>query len=191
MPHPFLLVFFFEFITDLGSPQSLTMMCAALVLFLGLRNKPHHLIQFIIFMSATAASVLILKDTLQIPRPLGGIIYEYGYGFPSGHAAMAMIFFPLVYFAVSPHIKKHSTKVVSLVFVVAMVGLISYSRVYLGVHTWADIAGGLSLGGFWFGLSILFYNCLERSHHALHARHINHEKVVETKPKGVKRKRAK
>lgn len=149
-------------VTSLGSPQSILILCAILAIFLALHRKNHHLFQFIIFMSLGALSVWLMKRWLEVPRPTGGIIEEYGFGFPSGHATMATLFSLLLVYAYLPHIKNIVGKWALVIFGLIVSGSISYSRIYLGVHSINDVVGGICLGAFWFMLSVMFYTYLQK-----------------------------
>ncbi len=155
---------FMLFVTNLGSPQSIFVLCLTLVFFLAVHKKPHHLLQFVIFMSLGALSVWLLKHTFEIPRPTGGIIFEYGYGFPSGHATMATLFLLLLVYSYLSHLKNRLEKTLFILGGIVIAGLISYSRIYLGVHSWTDVVGGISLGLLWFVLSVIFYTHIEKKH---------------------------
>lgn len=149
-------------ITTVGSPYSISLLCAVTILFLWLHKKPHHLLQFMIFSGLGALSVWLLKNSLQLARPSRGIIEEYGYGFPSGHAAMATLFFSLVLFSYMSHIKSQAGKLLFLIIGIVIIIAISYSRIYLGVHSWADVIGGASLGLLWFVLSVIFFEYMQK-----------------------------
>lgn len=150
-------------VTTIGSPYSISLLCAATILFLWLHKKPHHLLQFMIFSGLGALSVWLLKNYLQLPRPGSGLIEEYGYGFPSGHSAMATLFFLLVLFSYMSHVKSAVGKLLFVIVDLSLISAIAYSRIYLGVHSWFDVIGGVSLGLFWFILSVLFFEYLQKN----------------------------
>lgn len=148
-------------LTQLGSPHSILILCLMLAVFLITHKKTHHFFQFVIFITLGALSVWIIKMYLQIPRPIGGLITEYGYGFPSGHATMATLFSLLILYSYISHIKTRIGKYLFILLGLTFAGAVAYSRVYLGVHSLADIAGGICLGTFWFVLSVIFFKHLE------------------------------
>lgn len=79
------------------------------------------------------------------------------YGFVSGHAAntFALAFFLVFLF----RDKKNWFRLLILFWAC----LVSYSRIYLGVHYPSDIAGGALLGGFWAYVFSLIYKKLEKA----------------------------
>ncbi|MDR2662421.1 MAG: phosphatase PAP2 family protein [Treponema sp.] len=91
------------------------------------------------------------KAFFRMPRPFHlepalGMIYERGYGFPSGHAQLSLtLFFPLAFY-----LARQCTRPLYKALVWASAALvilaIGFSRLYLGVHFPHDIAGGWILG---------------------------------------------
>lgn len=150
-------------ISALGHPAIMTLLSLIIINFLIVQKKKHHLYQFSFFMISGALSVTVIKNILQEPRPVGGLVEAYGYGFPSGHTTMATLFFLLILFAFKSHIKNDVLRYTYIIFCILMIGLISYSRIYLGVHSWVDVIGGYFLGIFWFLLSLLFYSHLQNT----------------------------
>jgi len=61
-----------------------------------------------------------------------------GYSFPSGHTATAMA----VYGSAARFTKKRWMRV----FCIAVIGIVAFSRMYLGVHTPADVGASLAVG---------------------------------------------
>ncbi len=81
--------------------------------------------------------VFLLKNLFRIPRPLvEAIIVETGYAFPSGHATGS--------FSVIPILFKSYGKIKYLFFILAI--LVSFSRVYVGVHSLTDVLVGALIG---------------------------------------------
>jgi undecaprenyl-diphosphatase len=96
-------------------------------------------------MCGGAAIVWILKHMVQRIRPIG-IISETGYSFPSGHALMASIFFPLVYYVFKYSISSRWYR--GLFFwgnTILMIAII-LSRPYIGVHYISDVVVGALIG---------------------------------------------
>ncbi|MBR4219316.1 MAG: phosphatase PAP2 family protein [Bacteroidales bacterium] len=106
----------------------------------------------------------LIKRTVQRPRPShnielvdqvhlvakpDGTLYKGGpYGFPSSHAANAMA----LAFIVVMFLTREKTLWTLLMFFWML--LVSYSRIYLGVHYPGDIIVGWCVGAIWSGLII-------------------------------------
>ncbi len=74
----------------------------------------------------------VLQDFVESREPLVA-----GYGFPSGHTAMATV----LGFTLLPYLPRRFRPIVPVL--VVLVGL---SRIYMGVHAPLDIIGGLAIG---------------------------------------------
>jgi undecaprenyl-diphosphatase len=99
----------------------------------------------IIFASTSAMFLtLTLKYLLKVPRPAHMLVVETDPRFPSGHATMASVVMALIIYYAHKHIKNTYLKYSLYICAVAWFALVSYSRLYLGVHYPIDIlAGGL------------------------------------------------
>lgn len=109
-------------------------------------------ILFVLLLSAFLND--FVKSIFQMPRPfffdskVAILLTVDGFGFPSGGAQNACLFGLLF----SWHLRKYWAYLLSFLYI----GLVSFSRVYLGLHFISDIAGGLVLGY----LVFLIYICL-------------------------------
>lgn len=145
------------FITDLLSPVILGFLSLCMTGYFVYRKKYIWSVFFFATIACALLSVLILKDIFQIARPVDQIIPEVGWGFPSGHATAAAVFFFMYLYEVKQSI--HTRAVLALWFAVAFLLLLSVgvSRVYLGVHFATDVLAGFALGTFWSMIGILLY----------------------------------
>ena len=83
----------------------------------------------------------LLTEKLHLYQFPNGDYYKGGmYGFVSSHAAN---FFGVCVFA-GLVLKKYYPKIISIIIIVAV--LVSFSRIYLGVHYLSDLIGGAILG---------------------------------------------
>lgn len=104
-------------------------------------KRPEKRKKIILGIIVVSILVVALKNIFATERPCIGIEAEYGcpaiplteYSFPSGHAAVA--FLAMIAFLDKP------TFLAFWVFAL----LIAFSRLFLGVHTFEDIAGALVL----------------------------------------------
>lgn len=109
--------------------------------------------------------VLITKTLVARPRPaelLSDIVVRFehasGYGFPSGHTAMATV----MALTLMPYIgKKYRWLLVLWILIVG------FSRIYLGVHAPLDVVGGFCIGVMVAGVARLVVLSRGRSHKSL------------------------
>lgn len=109
------------------------------------------------FVTLTSASINFgIKDLLKIPRPIGEpgirslrIHTAEGYSFPSGHTqntSTIWTFFMM-------HFRRGWLYAIGA----CMILLVGISRLYLGVHTPADVIGGIIIGSLWVTVWGLIY----------------------------------
>lgn len=113
-------------------------------------------VRLAVFFSASMDLNGYLKDLFALPRPGGAnlrIVYQEsgtGYGFPSGHAQGSTTFWGYLAY----HFKKPWLTLLA----VAVIALVSLSRVYLGLHFPADVLGGVAIGLAILGLITLVHS---------------------------------
>lgn len=155
------------FLTDVGSPVNITMMCLVLILVLWLHKKPHHMVQFIAAVLVGITTVSLIKIIVKLPRPAGSLITETGYSFASGHAATATIFFLLIAYAYKSHIRSPFLRRLFIIANCLIAFSIGFSRLYLGVHYATDVIFGFFIGLTVFAISVLALQSYERKHTVL------------------------
>lgn len=129
---------FFQFITNGG-------IIFFLMLFIGFLALQTRFKEIIFALSSGAVSFFIgtlLKKIFQVPRPYDLIepLMETlsKYSFPSNHSAFVFAFLPFVW-------ARSISKFWKYMFTTFIV-LIAVSRMYLGVHTFADVVAGSIIG---------------------------------------------
>lgn len=94
---------------------------------------------------------LTVKHLVQRPRPSYRLVSETGFSFPSGHAMLSSTFFwllaglVLMYMMRAGHLSVLKTSLV-LLAAFAMIALVCWSRLALGVHYLSDVSAGFCLG---------------------------------------------
>ncbi|NLJ81012.1 MAG: phosphatase PAP2 family protein [Firmicutes bacterium] len=137
---------FLKAVTSLGS---LEFYMLAIPIIYWVIDK-HFGFRFAVFFSLSAyvnSGVKHIFRTARPPLELRQIIQE-GYSFPSGHAQGSAAFWGFI----ALEMKELWASYLALL----MVALISFSRIYLGVHWPIDILGGIGIGL----VLLLFYNRL-------------------------------
>ena len=113
-----------------------------------------------IFLFATGVSQVLthsLKNLLMLPRPAEAIAYLHAssFGFPSAHATAATVFFFLLLFVLHRKLNSLFLKISAPLLACAGIGIVAYSRLYLGVHWFSDVLGGIAVGVISVTISIL------------------------------------
>lgn len=118
----------------------------------------------IISVSGGEAMVGIIKHSVQRPRPptINALLFEHGFGFPSGHTLIAFSFYGLLAYIIYRVSNKKITKIIGIISGIIMISGIALSRVYLGVHWPSDILASLTLGAAWLIFLITLFTYQKR-----------------------------
>lgn len=102
-------------------------------------------VHILVALILTSASVTLLKHGLAVARPTLVSDPPASHAFPSGHATGITVFLGLAAAFVAREWRPAHRWRIYLSFSVPML-LIAFSRVFLGVHWFSDVIGGLLLG---------------------------------------------
>jgi undecaprenyl-diphosphatase len=85
-------------------------------------------------------------------RPGGNIpvFTEHFFSFPSGHSALIITLFGFLTYCIWRNFRTWKIRVNSFFLFGALITLVGFSRLYLGVHFLSDVLGGYLIGFFWF-----------------------------------------
>ncbi len=155
---------FFRWITILGGTyfSAFVVGVVAVVFFFVFKKK--ELAIWYISTVALGAGALnqLVKHMFQQPRPnFEHLIVQGGYTFPSGHAMGSIVLYGALIYLVHKVTDNLFLKRFLIGGGIFLVGLIGFSRIYLGVHFVSDILAGYSLGGAVLLLSIGLYRMIE------------------------------
>ena len=76
------------------------------------------------------------------------------YSFPSGHVAGSTILYGLVVVWVFGHTRRRSRRLLAVAGAFAAIGLVAFSRMYLGVHYLSDVSAAFAEGVAWLALCL-------------------------------------
>lgn len=153
---------FLSFITHLGDPKALLLISCGVLLVLWRLNKRVQVAYFAGAMLIASVVVVVAKIIIGRTRPLG-IIEENGYSFPSGHALVAAVFFPLIIYCFKYYIKNIWLRRIFIASMLIGVILVGLSRLYMGVHYLTDVFGGFVIGALISSITILLMEGNRRS----------------------------
>lgn len=151
-----LLVAFFRGLTQFGSLLVLSEIGLGVALFLLLR---HHRLLALVWLLALAGSALLnggLKELFDRPRPQFEVMLwrETNPSFPSGHAMGSMVTYGLLAWLLAAGWPRWPHRIAVAFAAVVLVGLIGFSRLYLGAHWFSDVVGGFAAGTVWLAVCI-------------------------------------
>lgn len=137
-----------EVISQLGTPQAITIATVLMVLVLMIRRRGA---ESIILLGSTISATVVqslLKSWVGRPRPDDPLMTQSG-AFPSGHAFLAVAVYGLFAYFLIRSLRSLGAKIAVGVIGVLLVAVISYSRIVLGVHYVSDVIFGSLLGLVW------------------------------------------
>jgi membrane protein DedA with SNARE-associated domain len=139
-------------ITWLGAGGVVTAIAAICAALLAWRRRWTEFWVLVAGMAITQTGIEVLKEVVDRPRPVGGLVETTGSSYPSGHAAHSVFYLWLavtIVLRLRPGMARGAAVVAAGFALTALIGL---SRVYLGVHYLSDVSGGWALGAVAFAL---------------------------------------
>ena len=140
---------FFILISYFGAGDVILFIAAIVTIFLIIKRRKSHIFMLWIILAGNILSAYILKSTIQKSRPLGGIVEETLFSFPSAHAVLSAAFYGFLIYLIFQSGKNRSFKFFGSAGLLILIILIGFSRLYLGVHYLSDVMAGYLLGGLW------------------------------------------
>jgi undecaprenyl-diphosphatase len=123
------------------------------------------------WLAALAGSQLLawaLKHAIHRQRPIFEIAYanEPSFSFPSSHVLAALVGYGMIaYFVVGLTTSRFWRTVVIVLAALAVVA-VGYSRLYLGLHFFSDVVGGIAAGAVWLATCITALEVARRKQEA-------------------------
>lgn len=100
-----------------------------------------------------------IKHIVRRPRPnILRLVEESGYSFPSGHSMVSMAFYGIIIYLVYKNVSNKYLKWTLITLLSLLILSIGFSRIYVGVHYFTDVAGGFLLGLAYLIIYINIYN---------------------------------
>ncbi|MCW5589788.1 MAG: VTT domain-containing protein [Legionellales bacterium] len=94
-------------------------------------------------MMIAAGGIFLCKHAFHILRPQDRIVEATQFSFPSGHATLVVAFFGMLSLLLTRRMDRKWP--VLVIFLLLMLGVV-WSRLYLGVHWFADVLAGMMIG---------------------------------------------
>jgi undecaprenyl-diphosphatase len=155
---------FFVAFTYLGTGVGLGIV--VLIVAVGLLIRGHRRWPTLLVVTAAGGGLLnhALKVVFARARPdmAEALWRSHSYSFPSGHAMGSLVVFGALVYLVMRASRSWRIRSAAVALGLCLIGAISVSRIYLGVHWFSDIVAGLSAGLVWLATTTAAYEVFRR-----------------------------
>ena len=145
----------FEAITHFGDYRTLVCLGVAVSLILLIRRRWLPLFGWVVALAGSGFLNVLLKAFFQRVRPVfdNPWLTEPGWSFPSGHAMGSLVAYGmLAYFLIVDWRIPFPRTIIAVA--IALVLAIGFSRIYLGVHFFSDVAAGFAAALMWLAICV-------------------------------------
>lgn len=152
------------FITDIGDPRVLLVICVGLSAILLIRHRKAEAMTIAIAGFGALGLNFVLKNLFARTRPelWSRIVDVRNYSFPSGHAMLSMVIYGLLGYLLATQFYRWRGVIATLSTLLIL--LIGFSRLYLGVHWLTDVIAGYAAGMVWLITCILSLEIWRQRH---------------------------
>ncbi len=136
----------FSGLTYLGNWQIILPVALLIIAILIIKQKKTFVLPFLFTIISSATVTFIGKILIHRFRPVGAVIIESDFSFPSGHATVAIAFYGFLAYLLTRLIKNNIKRQLILAVAIVIIITIGFSRLYLGVHYVSDVLAGYLVG---------------------------------------------
>jgi membrane-associated phospholipid phosphatase len=144
----------FRVVTFFGGPTVVFVVGAVTSLLLYRRGLRRDAALIVLVLVGAQLLNLLLKLAFHRPRPEVAFVHLDTYSFPSGHAMMSAALYGTLAYLAWRHMRSRRRQSLLLLGTSALVALICFSRLYLGMHYLSDVLAGAAGGVFWLAVSV-------------------------------------
>lgn len=144
----------FRVITNLGSPAVSLLIATIVCVVLYRRRQIADAALLPVALGGGELLNLVLKLSFHRARPELGVVHLDTYSYPSGHAMIATATYGAFAYLLWRRTRSGRTRALISAGMLAIVLLIGFSRLYLGVHYLSDVLGAFAAGAAWLAISI-------------------------------------
>ncbi len=146
---------FFYYFTMFGQVEVITAVAIAAIIISIWKKKLHFIVPIFISVLGCSISMFFGKGIFKIQRPNELSYYHIdNYSFPSGHSAIAIAFYGLLFYFFIRHNYSFQIRMILFLIAAIFIAMIGFSRLYLCEHFLSDVIGGFILGALWLLVSI-------------------------------------
>ena len=141
---------FVQLITWGGNTFFLIVVNVLLLLFFIFKKNKWWAIRVATISITSVGLMSLLKNIIHRVRPTGGMVEGItNFSFPSGHAFMSVAFYGLLIWLAATSIKNKWQKQIAVAFLILLVLLIGFTRIYLRMHYASDVIAGFCMSTIW------------------------------------------
>ncbi len=146
----------------LGSVAAVTALCLVAICVSLYFHRARTAALLAITMLGVGVLDVALKYAFHRPRPVAFFgATPTSYSFPSGHALGSFCFYGMLASILASCVRGRGAKFCVWIAAVFLIGMIGFSRIYLGVHYPSDVIAGYCAAAVWMGAVGIFYRTLE------------------------------
>lgn len=146
----------FRAITFVGSPAFVLALCALVCLVLYRRGRIADAVFLPLVLGGAELLNVILKLGFHRPRPEFAFVHLDTYSYPSGHAMISVAGYGALVLLWG-RLGSWRSRALMSGSAALLVGLICFSRLYLGVHYLSDVLAGIAGGVFWLATAVALH----------------------------------
>lgn len=135
-------------LTELGDAAVTVPVTAAVLGWLLMQKAWRDALYWLAAVGFAALAVAAIKLAVHVPRPTALYAGLDAYSFPSGHTTVSTVVYGFLA-ALSAGSMSPRRRWIPYALAALLVTAIGFSRLYLGAHWLADVAGGVGLGSAW------------------------------------------
>ena len=157
-----------RYVTWLGSTVVATIITTVAGIYLLLRGRRYWFTVLVLSVAGGAILNRQLKIAFQRARPqLDDPIFSFtGYSFPSGHTLTATVLYGCLAALIVANTRNQLVRIVVILSASLLIGLVGFSRIYLGAHYLTDVISAIAEGLAWLSLCFTLVYSLWRRRHA-------------------------
>jgi undecaprenyl-diphosphatase len=142
---------FWYSVTRLGTLPACAVLGAPFVLWYSSRQRWLPLAGWLAALSGSEVLAWALKHAVHRERPIFVLSYatEGTYSFPSSHVLGALVGYGIMVYFVVCLTPSRLWRSLAVIVAATLVLAVGYSRLYLGLHFFSDVVGGLAAGAVW------------------------------------------
>jgi len=146
----------FSLVTDLGGAVVVVPVAFFVCAMFWYRKELLYAIGLFASLLGAELAKNIIKEIVMRPRPPVALhaVVENGWSFPSGHATEAMALYGFLIYATWKFAPVQWRAPLTILFS-AIILLVGFSRMYLGIHYPSDVIGGFAVGALFLWLGVL------------------------------------